>query len=117
MELADEETGRLQRNESKYESRYSNLNRSSHNYLRISRIMKSLIEFGLDDYPAAFIMFVLHEQSEKQVRLLAFPEQRLMLDSNSPRKPSCRQWTVGGLTAIATRRNERYVYIKILARS
>ena len=68
MELADEETGRLQRNESNYESRYKNLNRSSHNYLRISRIMKSLIEFGLDDYPAAFIMFVLHEQSDQKVR-------------------------------------------------
>lgn len=68
MDLADEETGRLQRNESNYELRYKNLNRSSHNYLRISRIMKSLIEFGLDDYPAAFIMFVLHEQSDQKVR-------------------------------------------------
>lgn len=37
---------------------------SSHNYLRISRILKSLSEFGLEYLNAGFLLHALNEQSE-----------------------------------------------------
>jgi len=37
---------------------------SSHNYLRISRILKCLSEMGLERLNAGFLLFVLAEQSE-----------------------------------------------------
>lgn len=37
---------------------------SSHNYLRISRILKCLSEFGLEHLNAGFLLHVLNEQSE-----------------------------------------------------
>ena len=37
-----------------------------HNYLRISRILKCLSEFGLERYNAGFLLFVLAEQSANQ---------------------------------------------------
>ena len=43
------------------EKRFQNLNRSSHNYLRITRILKCLGEFGLEDLKAPFIKFMLRE--------------------------------------------------------
>lgn len=38
----------------------------SHNYLRISRILKSLSEFGLERLNAGFLLHLLNEQSEHQ---------------------------------------------------
>lgn len=38
---------------------------SSHNYLRISRILKCLSEMGLERFNAAFVLHVLQEQSER----------------------------------------------------
>ena len=38
-----------------------------HNYLRISRILKSLSEFGLEHYNAGFLLFVLSEQSGNNI--------------------------------------------------
>ncbi|PPQ76388.1 hypothetical protein CVT26_015377 [Gymnopilus dilepis] len=45
-------------------ARYYNLVRSSHNYLRISRILKCLSEMGLERLNAGFLLHVLNEQSE-----------------------------------------------------
>ena len=38
-----------------------------HNNLRISRILKSLSEFGLERYNAGFLLFVLSEQSGNNI--------------------------------------------------
>lgn len=83
MQLQSDETGLLARSEPerKYMERYRNLVResvgddtsrkhltlyigSSHNNLRISRILKSLSEFGLERLNAGFLLHVLNEQSE-----------------------------------------------------
>jgi hypothetical protein len=50
MQLKDEETGELARADS-WEPQYDNLSTSSHNYLRISRILKCLGELGFEHYP------------------------------------------------------------------
>ncbi|KAG8850246.1 hypothetical protein FRB96_000478 [Tulasnella sp. 330] len=63
MRLDDEETGRLSRS-SDHTERYANLVRSPHNYLRITRILKSLSELGLEHLNIGFLLFVLAEQSE-----------------------------------------------------
>ncbi|GLB38411.1 putative opioid growth factor receptor (OGFr) conserved region [Lyophyllum shimeji] len=47
-----------------YVSNYKNLVRSSHNNLRISRILKCLSEFGLEHLNVGFLLHVLCEQSE-----------------------------------------------------
>ncbi|KAJ3485255.1 hypothetical protein NLI96_g5092 [Meripilus lineatus] len=66
MKLDSPETGLLSRvmPESRYADRYRNLVRSSHNYLRISRILKCLSELGLEHLNAGFLLHVLNEQSE-----------------------------------------------------
>ncbi|KAJ7600846.1 opioid growth factor receptor conserved region-domain-containing protein [Mycena floridula] len=66
MRLVDETTGRLARSlpPRNYATRYKNLVRSSHNNLRISRILKCLSEFGLERFNAGFLLHVLNEQSE-----------------------------------------------------
>ncbi|KAF8169261.1 opioid growth factor receptor conserved domain-containing protein [Pholiota molesta] len=56
MRLASEATD--------YQTRYHNLVRSSHNNLRISRILKCLSELGLERLNAGFLLHVLNEQSE-----------------------------------------------------
>lgn len=43
---------------------YSNLCESWHNYLRITRIFKSLVELGQQDYVPSILLFILAEQSE-----------------------------------------------------
>lgn len=63
MQLDDAETGRLSRS-TNYQRCYLNLIRSPHNNLRISRILKSLSELGLEHLNAGFLLFVLSEQSE-----------------------------------------------------
>lgn len=67
MELVDEKTGELSRRDGDWQARYHNLATSSHNNLRISRILKCLGEMELGKYPAAFVLFVLAEQSEHGV--------------------------------------------------
>ncbi|KAF9221649.1 hypothetical protein BS17DRAFT_785124 [Gyrodon lividus] len=47
-----------------YSSRYKNLLRAPHNNLRITRILKSLSELGLERFNAGFLLHVLNEQSE-----------------------------------------------------
>lgn len=43
---------------------YRNLCESYHNYLRITRIFKSLVELGQEDYVPSILLFILAEQSE-----------------------------------------------------
>jgi len=43
---------------------YVNLMDSYHNYLRITRILKSLWELGQEDYVPSFLLFILAEQSQ-----------------------------------------------------
>lgn len=46
------------------EIQYDNLNRSYHNYLRLTRIFKALVELGQADYVPSILLFILSEQSE-----------------------------------------------------
>jgi len=66
MHLVSEETGLVDRAlpPRYFAPRYRNLVRSSHNYLRISRILKCLSEMGLEYLSAGFLLHVLNEQSE-----------------------------------------------------
>ena len=43
---------------------YRNLCESWHNYLRITRILKSLVELGKGDYVPSILLFILSEQSQ-----------------------------------------------------
>ncbi|XP_059152748.1 uncharacterized protein LOC131938652 isoform X2 [Physella acuta] len=60
MELVDESTGKLKRSDN-YKECFHNLSWSSHNYLRITRILKSLGELGYEHLKKPFLEFVLHE--------------------------------------------------------
>ncbi|KAH8921229.1 hypothetical protein BT69DRAFT_1320928 [Atractiella rhizophila] len=66
MSLTCQKTGLLSRSSSSNQSsRYRNLVQSSHNNLRISRILKHLNEVTpLKPYAASFLLFVISEQSE-----------------------------------------------------
>ncbi|KAJ4481997.1 opioid growth factor receptor conserved region-domain-containing protein [Lentinula aciculospora] len=66
MRLVSLETGEVNRSllPGNHRERYRNLVRSSHNNLRISRILKCLSEFGLERLNAGFLLHVLNEQSE-----------------------------------------------------
>jgi hypothetical protein len=59
-DLVDEETGQLRRARN-YQSRFENLNRFSHNYLRITRILKFLGEVGLEKLKLPFLTFFIQE--------------------------------------------------------
>lgn len=60
MKLKNAETGELERSEN-YKARYRNLNSSGHNYLRITRILKSLGELGFEHLKFNFLAFVADE--------------------------------------------------------
>ncbi|KAF8585102.1 hypothetical protein K439DRAFT_1646697 [Ramaria rubella] len=66
LRLVNPETGLLDRvlPPRDCHARYRNLTRCPHNYLRITRILKCLSEFGLERMNAAFILFLLYEQCE-----------------------------------------------------
>ncbi|KAJ7644231.1 opioid growth factor receptor conserved region-domain-containing protein [Roridomyces roridus] len=90
MRLVSEETGAIDR-----AHRYRNLVRSGHNYLRISRILKCLSEFGLERMNAPFLLHVLTEQSREQLN------NRALIDSmdrwwlNCVRNNEEREWLAG----------------------
>ena len=54
--LLSTETGALERSND-FEERFSNLSRNSHNFLRISRILKSLGELGFERFKVRFLFF------------------------------------------------------------
>ncbi|NP_001068572.2 opioid growth factor receptor 2 [Danio rerio] len=60
IRLADEKTGKVERAEN-WKQRFNNLNRNTHNNLRITRILKCLGTLGLEHYQAPLVKFFLHE--------------------------------------------------------
>lgn len=56
-----DEDGDLVRRRKQYNSRYANLIRRSHNYLRISRILKCLGDFDMEAYQLSWLRFLLDE--------------------------------------------------------
>ncbi|KDN48262.1 hypothetical protein RSAG8_02854, partial [Rhizoctonia solani AG-8 WAC10335] len=64
MRLLDTESGLVGRKEERWEERYRNLASSSHNNLRITRILKCLSILSYPHYAAPFVLHVLNEQSE-----------------------------------------------------
>ncbi|KFV96658.1 Opioid growth factor receptor, partial [Fulmarus glacialis] len=63
--LINEETGELQRAEN-WTERFQNLNRFSHNNLRITRILKCLGEMGYEHYQVHLVKFFLTETLVKE---------------------------------------------------
>ncbi|GAA5993321.1 hypothetical protein JCM10908_001428 [Rhodotorula pacifica] len=70
LRLVDETTGELDLEDSEaapspgsYLRGFRNLETNSHNFLRITRVLKCLGEFGLERYPPAFLLFILALQS------------------------------------------------------
>ncbi|CAF0756255.1 unnamed protein product [Adineta ricciae] len=62
FELVDEQSGQIRRlRGDNYKSRFRNLNTSSHNYLRITRILKCLGEFDYEHLKFPFLERVLYE--------------------------------------------------------
>ncbi|KAI0074117.1 hypothetical protein K474DRAFT_1710122 [Panus rudis PR-1116 ss-1] len=98
MNLDSEETGLLSRvkPESKCAERYRNLSRSSHNYLRISRILKSLSELGFERLNAGFLLHILNEQSEhKQLDNSTLKSSMDRWWANCLRNEEEREWIAG----------------------
>eukprot|EP01012_Entosiphon_sulcatum_P035375 TRINITY_DN4489_c0_g2_i1.p1 TRINITY_DN4489_c0_g2~~TRINITY_DN4489_c0_g2_i1.p1 ORF type:complete len:234 (+),score=69.12 TRINITY_DN4489_c0_g2_i1:76-777(+) len=60
MRLSDPATGAIARSD-RWKECYRNLNGNSHNYLRITRILKFLGEVGLERLKKPFVLFVLQE--------------------------------------------------------
>jgi len=60
MELVSKETGEIRRSKN-YVDRYYNLNTSSHNYLRITRILKCLGEMNLEHLKKPWVEFFINE--------------------------------------------------------
>ncbi|KAF9013527.1 opioid growth factor receptor conserved region-domain-containing protein [Cyathus striatus] len=95
MQLVSKETGIVDRviPPRNYMTRYRNLLRSSHNYLRISRILKCLSEMGLEYLNLGFLLHILNEQSEHGE--LNSPGLRSSMDrwwANCVRNSEDRQW-------------------------
>ncbi|KAL3841890.1 hypothetical protein ACJMK2_020467 [Sinanodonta woodiana] len=60
MKLEDDESGKIERAEN-WEDRFKHLNKSFHNYLRITRILKCLGELEYEQLKKPFIEFILYE--------------------------------------------------------
>ncbi|KAF8895372.1 opioid growth factor receptor conserved region-domain-containing protein [Infundibulicybe gibba] len=98
MQLVSLESGLISRvvSPGDYRARYRNLVRSSHNNLRISRILKCLSEFGFERLNAGFLLHVLAEQSE--FKELESPGIRSSMDrwwANCLRNQEEREWIRG----------------------
>jgi hypothetical protein len=79
LQLKDARTGEIERYPGIYEERLDNLNWSSHNWLRISRILTSLGELGFRRYKAPLL---------KHLRVRAPPRtQRMAGFDDAPRRP------------------------------
>lgn len=60
MKLEDKNTGTVAR-ASNWKERFQHLNESEHNYLRITRILKSLGEFKFESFQIGLVHFLLYE--------------------------------------------------------
>ncbi|THU93931.1 hypothetical protein K435DRAFT_724883 [Dendrothele bispora CBS 962.96] len=113
MQLVDQETGELDRPSPprKYTPRYKNLIRSTHNNLRISRILKCLSEFGLERFNAGFLLYVLAEQSESQeLNSSALHGSMDRWWANCVRNEEERAWIAEMITRVRAR--DGYVFTK-----
>ena len=61
MRLADKATGGIGRRAAGHAAQYENLNTSGHNFLRVTRILKSLGELGFAHYQQAWCEFFVGE--------------------------------------------------------
>uniref|UniRef100_A0A0B7B733 Opioid growth factor receptor (OGFr) conserved domain-containing protein n=2 Tax=Arion vulgaris TaxID=1028688 RepID=A0A0B7B733_9EUPU len=95
MKLVDEATGRLERSEN-WRQRFEYLNWSSNNYMRITRMLKSLGELGYEHLKKGFIQLVLVEALEYGTLDRALN--------------SCRDYWIGTIRSDKIR-NEFYNYI------
>ncbi|XP_055900227.1 uncharacterized protein LOC129921605 isoform X3 [Biomphalaria glabrata] len=95
MKLVDEERGTIQRAKN-YRECFENLTYHTHNYLRITRILKSLGELGYEHLKKPFLEFVLHE---------ALVEKTL-----APTLSSCENYWIGTIKNNADR-EELYTLI------
>ncbi|XP_055900231.1 reticulocyte-binding protein homolog 2a-like isoform X2 [Biomphalaria glabrata] len=95
MKLVDEERGTIQR-AGNYRECFENLTYRTHNYLRITRILKSLGELGYEHLKKPFLEFVLHE---------ALVEKTL-----APTLSSCENYWIGTIKNDADR-EELYTLI------
>jgi hypothetical protein len=66
MQLVDEQLGVVARAVN-YRSRYAHLNRSFHNYLRVTRILKCLGELGREELKLGFLLHVVRELVEGEL--------------------------------------------------
>jgi hypothetical protein len=84
---------------------------SPHNYLRISRILKCLSEFGLEHLNSGFLLHILSEQSESHE--LDSPQIRSSMDrwwANCLRNEEEREWL--GEVIRKVRMNDGYVFTR-----
>ncbi|KAK2489844.1 hypothetical protein MC885_012236 [Smutsia gigantea] len=65
IQLEDRDTGKVCRAQN-YQKRFQNLNRHGHNNLRITRILKSLGELGLEHFQVPLVHFFLEETLVRQ---------------------------------------------------
>ncbi|KAF5360298.1 hypothetical protein D9758_009164 [Tetrapyrgos nigripes] len=115
MQLVNEETGELDRPSPPrtYAPRYKNLVRSTHNNLRISRILKCLSEFGLERLNTGFLLYVLADQSESNE--LNSSALRSSMDrwwASCLRNEEERAWIAEKITSV--RAGNGYVFTKKL---
>nr|GAT60172.1 predicted protein [Mycena chlorophos] len=103
MQLVSEETGLVDRSlpPRNFTPRYENLVYSSHNYLRISRILKCLSEFGYERLNAGFLLHVLCEQSEsKQLNVSRLCVSMDRWWANCIRNEEEREWIAGMIAKV-----------------
>lgn len=84
---------------------------SSHNYLRISRILKCLSELGFERLNAGFLLHILNEQSEHDQ--LNNPTLRNSMDkwwANCLRNEQEREWVGGMIRKVRT--DEEFVFTR-----
>jgi len=68
MTLVNERTGEVARNTKNYEDQYENLEESSHNWLRVTRILKSLGEMELEHYKKPLLEHIIREMWRGHLR-------------------------------------------------
>ncbi|XP_049327725.1 opioid growth factor receptor-like [Astyanax mexicanus] len=66
IQLLDEKTGKVCCIKLKWKERFENLNRNTHNNLRITHILKSLGILGFQHYQAPLVKFFLHQTLVKK---------------------------------------------------
>ncbi|KAF7985598.1 hypothetical protein HWV62_3899 [Athelia sp. TMB] len=123
MQLESEETGLIARS-SNYAPRYRNFirkdlpSRRSHNWLRISRILKCLSELGLERLNAGFLLHVLNEQSEfSELNSRALQDSMDRWWANCLRNEGEREWIGAEIRKVraaeaATNKSEMFVFTR-----